>query len=195
MQRQRQFDRARLATVTALPLLRSDENCAPHDGNSPRTGEGQAHKVPRLATLTSPLPLSMAEATPSPRRGGGRPRESSLYVSSVYTSATLFAVHIQQTIDESEPGMPRWYLVRLVCRLRPSVSWTVRRRFAHFVSLSRALAVSCSGSDLPVLPSKLMLHTAAEQQRRTAGLQRFCEQCLAEPTLLSAPAVGKVNLT
>eukprot|EP00966_Prymnesium_polylepis_P266247 6150354-Prymnesium_polylepis.1 len=79
-----------------------------------------------------------------------------------------------------------WYRVRLTCRLRPSVSWTLQRRFSHFLELARALsAASFSDREIPPLPPKLMLQTGGEQRRRVVGLQRFCELCLSDPSLLS----------
>lgn len=158
------------------------------EDNSPHTGDMRP-RMDHATSVLSPLPLNSLISNPPRRTCAGRPRESSVYLGSVYSSATLFDLTLCVEDEGSSPT--RWYLIRLVCRLRPSVSWTVRRRFAHFVGLSRVLTASCPGMEIPTLPSKLTLRTAAKQQRRVTGLQWFCEQCLSDPKLLAEPSVGK----
>eukprot|EP00966_Prymnesium_polylepis_P152819 3529865-Prymnesium_polylepis.1 len=187
MRRQRSFDRARLQALAPIPL-------AGHEICSPRSGEGRP-KAPSVATLTSPLPLLIRESESADRvdpaaRRVRRPREASMYIGSMWTSLALFNVRLSPIGDA---GTTRWYLVHLVCRLRPKVSWTVRRRYANFACLVRALSTVYPSSAIPTLPPKLMLKTAAEQQRRTLGLQLFCEQCLADQKLLPEPIVSKVS--
>ena len=105
----------------------------------------------------------------------------------------LFNVRVL-TEPEDHDGTTRWYQIRMVCRLRPSMSWTVRRRFSHFTVLSRELSKSCLDCVIPSLPPKLTLWTSMEQQRRTSGLQRFCEAVLLNPIILADPVVGQVGL-
>ena len=89
----------------------------------------------------------------------------------------------------------RWYNVRLVCRLRPTLSWRVTRRFSDFDALLQRLRADapptlCHG--LPSLPPKLphLLLTPALQQRRVLGLQKLCQELLASPAMCADARVG-----
>ena len=115
------------------------------------------------------------------------------------SSSRLFDVRVMGV--ESSGGAARWYNVRLVCRLRPELSWRVTRRYRDFDALMTALqADSAAGrlfnthasahspctTALPRLPPKLLILSIAEQQRRVLGLQRFCQQLLSMPHVLAS---------
>jgi hypothetical protein len=114
-----------------------------------------------------------------------RPRGASVYVSSC---TSLFRATVRA--EESQGVAGHWYAIRLTCQLQRSMSWEVRRRYRHFLALVQTLHTNGLDAKLPVLPPRLLLHTAAEQQRRAAGLKAFCEDCLSSPLLLSDPSVG-----
>jgi hypothetical protein len=81
----------------------------------------------------------------------------------------------------------QWYNVRLVCRLRPDLSWQVTKRYSDFDALAQRLALDVGSPASPKLPPKLpvILLSPARLQRRVLGLQRFCQQVLAQPCLVS----------
>ena len=86
----------------------------------------------------------------------------------------------------------RWYNVRLVCRLRPEVSWHVTRRFSQFDALRKRLREEvASDSVVPALPPKHLpaMMSEASRQRRTIGLQVFCHEVLSSPALLGTSSV------
>ena len=95
---------------------------------------------------------------------------------------SLFDVRV--LLIENAAERTRWYNVRLVCRMRPDVSWRVARRYRDFDALMTALQREAAVSpDLPPLPPKRALLTPAEQQRRVLGLEKFCQALLSAPAL------------
>jgi len=122
-------------------------------------------------------------------------------------TALLFDVRVNGTqplVDSNGSTKARLYLVRLVCRHRPGLSWEVTRRYSEFDALRAALRdelheelnagypADSSTDELPSLPPKLpsLLLSPPEQQRRILGLQRFCVQLLSLPSMVARPRVG-----
>ena len=107
----------------------------------------------------------------------------------------VFDVRVLATQSLVESGRaPRWYLVRLVCRLKPGLSWEVTRRYSEFDALWAELApvALAAGEPLPQLPPKVprLLLSEIERQRRVIGLQRCAQLLLAMPHMLGRAEVG-----
>lgn len=104
----------------------------------------------------------------------------------------IFDVRVM-AVDSGAASVQRWYNVRLVCRLRPDLSWRVTRRYSEFDALAVAIKRNNAVHMLvPSLPPKLpsLLLSAAELQRRVIGLQRWSQHVLASTVLLGDPEVA-----
>mmetsp|Transcript_31042 Transcript_31042/g.102708 ORF Transcript_31042/g.102708 Transcript_31042/m.102708 type:complete len:280 (-) Transcript_31042:545-1384(-) len=135
-----------------------------------RAGTYDSHDMAHAARAASPA------AAPDPSLSG----------------AWLFDVRVMGVdCRKRESNGVRWYLVRLVCRQRPGLSWEVTHRFSEFDALARQIKPPESLA-LPPLPRKLpsMLLSHTEKVRRVVGLQRFCESLLASPALVGTAEVS-----
>ena len=86
----------------------------------------------------------------------------------------------------------RWYNVRIVCKLRPELSWRVARRYREFDALVSSMNKENEPA-LPPLPPKMpsILMGVAERQRRVLGLQTFCQAALANPALVAHKRISE----
>ena len=100
----------------------------------------------------------------------------------------LFDVRV---MSQSGEDAARFYVIRLVFKQRPILSWQVRRRYSQFVALVEQLAATWA--KVPVLPPKMphFLLSDSQLHRRTIGLQRFATNVLSRPDLLSDPSVER----
>ena len=150
------------------------------ESRSPHTVAGKAARTPTTA------------AAPRTRRPLQAGAAASVSPSPPPSSLPIFECDVM-TVDPGEAVARRWYNVRLVCRLRPDLSWRVTRRYSDFDSLATDVEheARTHGVCLPPLPPKLpsLLLSAAELQRRVLGLQRWSQHVLSSPVLLGHPAV------
>ena len=143
--------------------------------STPATLERHTRRARRpLEELASPPQLTVPSPSPAP-------------------PASLFNVRVLLLENSEDPDRARWYNVRLVCRLRPELSWRVARRYSEFDALLQQLQLDASSSaSLPRLPPKVpsLLLTSALQQQRVLGLQKWSQELLACPALCAHPAVA-----
>ena len=152
---------------------------------------------PAGKNITSPQTTSRATGKTRPPLLASPPplqQEQGELLSASSSSPVLFDVRVLG-VDSGDDNAKRWYNVRIVCRLRPDLSWRVTRRYREFDALAaevqREVTRSGGAVEMPRLPPKLLapLLSAADLQRRVLGLQRWSQQMLSIPCLLAHPKV------
>lgn len=142
---------------------------------SPSTLERPRSRRP-LQELTPPQPIAPSPSSPPPSQA---------------PPPSLFSVRV--LLLENADDRVLWYNVRIVCQLRPELSWRVARRYRDFDALLQALRHETLSVPPPPLPPKvlpLMLNSFLQQQR-VIGLQRWCQDVLACPSLCGHAAVSE----
>ncbi len=178
----------------ASPDTITDENATPQRISAAKARDQPPQHTQHKSRLRPPLATLHAadDAAQSPAPTPEKRRAQPLAPRPPFSEPAVFGVRVME-VGASDDEI-RWYLVRLVYRLRPGLSWEVVRRFREFDALASQLPHPARGRpSLPPLPPKLpsLLLSQTAQQRRVVGLQRFCQRLLSCPELIALPVVAE----